>query len=92
MTPIELKNRIDNLQETIGKLQIDLNALNQEVYLNNFSAHQDFNKYSNFTSRLKVPSYSVAPSTCEVGEIIEVGGKLKICSSANTWTTVGTQS
>jgi hypothetical protein len=81
-----------DLQKRIEQLERDLFKINQEVYTNNFSARQDFNKYSNFTTRLKVPYYAVAPATCEVGEIIEVGGKLRICSAANTWTIVGTQS
>ena len=70
--------------KAIKVLQEDLRALNAEYYLNNFSANQSFNKYSNFTTRLKVPSYSTLPATCEVGEIIESAGKLRICSSANT--------
>lgn len=80
-----------NLQLEIDKLKSDIKALNDEVYRNNFSAHQDFNKSSNFSTKLKIPSYSVAPTTCEVGEIIEVSGVMKICSATNTWTTVGTQ-
>lgn len=83
-----------NNQEIISKilkLEQDLESLMTEYYKNNFTGHQDFNKYSNFTTRLKVPSYSSLPTTCEVGEVVESGGKLKICSAANTWTTVGTQ-
>ena len=80
-----------DLQTQINILNQQLQSLSAEFHLNNFSNSQDNNKYARFNSRLKVPSYSVAPSTCEVGEIIEVGGKLKICSAVNTWTTVGTQ-
>ncbi len=76
---------IENLQR-----QIDL--LKNDFYKNNFSAYQDFSKYSNFTFRLKVPHYASTPATGVVGEIIEVSGILYICSSANTWTKVGTQS
>jgi hypothetical protein len=76
----------------IEQLKKDLKALNDEFYLNNFTARQDFNKYSDFTTRLKVPHYASDPATCQVGEIIEVGGKLKICSASNTWSIVGTQS
>ena len=76
----------------IEQLKKDLQALTDEVYRNNFSASQDFNKYSRFNTRLKVPHYASAPATCDVGEVIEVGGKLRICSAANTWTIVGTQS
>lgn len=77
-----------SLQEQIDVLRADLEALNQEVYRNNFSSHQDFNKTSNFTTRLKIPHYDTVPIVGEVGEIIEVGGVLLICSSANTFTVV----
>ena len=79
-------------QKQIDKLTKDLNDLISEFYANNFSSSQDFNKYSRFNTRLKVPHYATLPTTCEVGEIAEQGGELNICSSANTWTVVGTQS
>lgn len=79
-------------QGRLDKLEKALEALNSEYYLNNFSASQDFNKASSFTTKLKVPSYPSLPKTCEVGEIIESGGKLRICSAANVWTIVGQQS
>lgn len=69
----------------------DIDNLTKMFYLNNFSSHQDFNKSSAFNYRLKVPHYSSAPSTAEVGEIIEVGGVLAICATANTFVVVGTQ-
>jgi len=79
------------MQMQIDQLRKDLEALNNEYYKNNFSAVQEFNKKSNFTTRLKVPSYVTAPTTAEVGEIIEVGGKLYICSTANIFSLVGAQ-
>lgn len=81
-----------NLEKEIDTLKKELSDLTDEFYSNNFSARQDFNKYSNFTTRLKVPSYSSLPATCEVGEVAESAGKLRICSATNTWTIVGTQS
>ena len=80
------------LKKEIEQLKKDLQSLNDEFYANNFSASQDFNKYSRFNTRLKVPHYDTLPSVCEVGEIAESGGKLRICSSVNTWAIVGTQS
>lgn len=77
-----------DIQTQINILKANLEALTQEVYRNNFSGHQDFNKSSNFTTKLKVPHYDVAPTVGEVGEIIEIGGALYICSSANTFTLV----
>lgn len=81
------------LQDQVTRLQSDLDALTQEVYRNNFSASQDFQKYSRFNTRLKVPTLAATPSTCEIGELCVVSGtgKLYVCSAANTWTVVGTQ-
>jgi len=84
-TPEELQKQIDILTK-------DLAALNAEVYSNNFTASQDFQKYSRFNTRLKIPHYATAPSSCEVGELIEVNGKAYICSAINTWSIIGTQS
>jgi hypothetical protein len=75
----------------LQQLQKELAALKEEFYRNNFSSSQDFNKYSRFNTRLKVPHYATLPSVCEVGEIAEQGGELNICSAANTWTVCGTQ-
>ena len=58
-----------NPNEQILKVQQQLDALSQEYYRNNFSAQQDFSKFSRFNTRLKVPTYASAPSTCEVGEV-----------------------
>lgn len=88
MTP-EQEARILKL---ISDLREELDQLSSEFYRNNFSAHQDFVKYSNFSTRLKVPHYATLPTTCETGEIVEVGGKLYVASATDTWTIVGTQS
>ena len=89
-------DKTQQLQDQITKLQQDFASLNAEYYKNNFSAQQDFNKYSNFKTRLKVPSYTADPTNAEVGEIIEVSGKLKICTTASktaaVFTICGTQS
>lgn len=82
----------EDLAKEVTKLRQDLESLTAAFYQNNFSSSQDFNKYSRFNYRLKVPSYGTLPTTCEVGEIAENGGELNICSSANVWTVVGTQS
>jgi hypothetical protein len=82
---------IQALKEQMTKLQNDFNQLSGSFYKNNFPSHQDFNKSSTFSTKLKVPSYTVLPS-CQTGEILESGGKLYICSATDTWTIVGTQS
>lgn len=79
-------------EEQLQILRQDLASLTQEVYRNNFSNSQDFNKFSRFTTRLKIPHYDAVPPVGETGELIEVGGILLICSSSNTYSIVGTQS
>jgi hypothetical protein len=82
----------NDLQTQISMLKQQIEALQAEYFKGNFSGSQDFNKYCRFNSRLKVPVYGTAPATCEVGELCAVGGELLICSTANTFTVVGTQS
>lgn len=84
-------NENQHLQDQIDQLRREVVNLTDSFYRNNFPSSQDFSKYSRFNTRLKVPHYSAAPSTCDVGEIIEVDGKLRICSAADVWTVVGTQ-
>lgn len=91
-TTVEKQTEKTDYQSQIDKLVIDVKALNDEIYKNNFTAHQDFNKTSNFTTVLKIPHYNELPIVSEVGEILELNGTLYICSSPNTWTIVGTQS
>ena len=77
------------------QLKAELEALKAEFYRNNFSDSQDFNKYSRFNTRLQVPTFSANPTIGAVGDIVCVGGKLKVCTTASltspTWTIVGTQ-
>jgi len=86
----------NDLQAQIDQLRRDLQELNDEYYLNNFTASKDYNKYSRFNTRLKVPNSASDPTVGDVGDIVEVGGKLKICTVASltapTWITVGLQS
>lgn len=75
-------------QNRIDQLKAELESLRIEMYRGNFSESQDFNKYSRFNTRLKVPTLAASPSTCEVGELYvnSANGKLYVCSAANTWT------
>lgn len=86
----------NDLQKQIDQLRRDLKDLTDEVYLNSFTSSKDYNKYSRFNSRLKIPHAATNPTVGDVGDIVEVGGKLKICtvasSTAPTWVIVGTQS
>lgn len=81
----------NELLKRIEELENSLSELTGNYYSNNFKAHQDFNKACFFNTKLKVPTYTSNPSTCEVGEVVCVNGTLKVCSATNTWTTVGTQ-
>lgn len=76
------------VEEQLQILRNDFNALQQEVYRNNFSSSQDFNKFVRFNTRMKVPHYDSVPPIGEVGELIEVGGTLLICSSPNNFSIV----
>lgn len=82
----------NDLQLQVNELKRQLEALSGEYYSNNFTGSQDFQKYSRFNTRLQVPTLAATPATCEVGEVCCVSGKLRVCSAANTWTIVGTQS
>ena len=88
----EQNTQIQDLQTQITKLKSDLDSLSQSFYKNNFSSSQTFTKDVSFQTRLKVPHYTSAPAICEVGDLIEIGGVLYICTVANTtFTVVGTQ-
>lgn len=65
-----------------------MTELKNEVYRNNFSSSQDFNKFIRFNTRMKVPHYDSVPPVGEVGELIEVGGVLLICSTPNVYSVV----
>lgn len=88
-------NMPNDYQIQIDKLRADLFDLNAEIYSNNFSSLQDFNKYSRFNSRLRVPVFSTNPTVGEVGDIVSINGTLKICTTASAtapvFTVVGLQ-
>lgn len=81
----------NNIENEVKIMRQELEALKGAFYLNNFLTSQDFNKYSRFNTRLKVPHYDTLPSSCETGDIGEAGGGLYICSAPNTWELVGSQ-
>lgn len=82
------------LQEEITRLKAELNSVRSEVYKNNFSSTQVFNKACIFNDRLKVPVFESAPTVGEVGDIICVAAELYICTSVSpvVFTLVGSQS
>ena len=86
-------NMPNDLQIQLNQLKADFEALNAEVYTNNFTSSQDFNKYSRFNTRIKVPTYATAPTVAEIGELYanSTNGRLFVCTAANVWSLVGTQ-
>lgn len=82
---------LKQLQEEVKKLRQDLKDLNDEIYANNFTSSQTFNKNIICNSVLKIPHYATAPTKADVGEIIEIAGVAYICNSANSFTKIGTQ-
>lgn len=87
----DLQQQVDDHEETISGLKNDLANLSNEFYKNNFHSSQDFQKYSRFNTRLKIPNNASLPATCHVSEICVSGGIVYVCSAANTWTKIGTQ-
>ena len=83
------------MKPTLENLQAQIDELSGLISKNNFSASQDFPKYSRFKTRLQVPTFSANPTIGAIGDLVCVGGKLKICTVASatapTWTIVGTQ-
>lgn len=82
----------NNSQIEVLKQQVE--ALQAELYRGNFSGSQDFNKKVRMNTALRVPVYGTAPAKCELGELyVNSGsGKAYVCSAANTWSLIGTQS
>lgn len=87
-----MSEEMTKLQEQVNRLEGEIDALRRTFYQNNFSSHQDFNKSVAFNTHLKVPHYTSAPATAEVGRLIEISGVLYISTATDTWTVVGTQS
>lgn len=83
------------MQQEVDALKQQIESLTGEYYTNNFPSSRDENKYVRFNTRLKVPRSTANPTIGDVGDLVEVGGKLKICTVASvtapTWTIVGTQ-
>lgn len=83
----------NNIQQQINALKAQIESLQVEYYRGNFDGLQDFNKFVRLNDRVKLPTYSSAPTTCEQGELyVNSGtGKVYVCTSANTWGLIGNQ-
>lgn len=86
------QQQLQDHEDALTKLQNDVANLSTNFYQNNFPSSQDFQKYSRFTGRLRIPNNPTLPTTCNVGDLSETGGKLYICSALNTWVVAGSQS
>lgn len=80
-------------QSQLNMLRQELESLKAEFYKNNFMGGQDFNKFVRLNDRVKLPTLTSAPATCEIGEVYVNGttGKAYVCSAANTWSLIGAQ-
>ena len=85
----------NDLSTRVAQLERSLQQLTDEYYLNNFTSSKDYNKYSRFNTRMKVPVVATDPTVGDVGDIVCVVTKLKICTVASltapTWVVCGTQ-
>ena len=87
------QQQIIALQEEIAGLRSKITDVEASVSKNNFGSTQTFSKDCIFTSRLRVPVYSAAPTVAEVGDLICVSAELYICTSTGpvVFTLVGSQ-
>lgn len=81
------EDKVTRLEKQVEELTLKIQEMNKDVFQSIYIER----KYADFRNRIKVPSFVSTPSTGKVGELCEVGGKLYICSSANTWSLVGGQ-
>jgi hypothetical protein len=79
------------MDNELQKLKKEVEQLRQQMNRENFSNLQVFSKDVQFEKKIKVFNKSANLAKCETGELSVVGGKLYICSAADTWTIVGTQ-
>jgi len=86
MDQTQLQNQ--QMIEDLASLKAQVTELRDAYYRNNFSQQQIFNKYSDFTSRIKLPVVSALSSTCEVGEACVYSGGLYVAFSVNNWTLI----
>jgi hypothetical protein len=77
------------MQDIIASLQAQVSEIRDAYYRNNFSQQQIFNKYSDFTFRIKLPVVSALSSTCEAGEVCVYSGGLYLAIATNTWAQLG---
>jgi hypothetical protein len=91
---MENNKQLIQVQENMAALSRKVGEIEALFYKNNFGSTQLFNKDTIFSTSLRVPVYSVAPTVAEIGQLISIAGKLYICTNDGpvTWTIVGTQS
>jgi len=88
-TNIQPNIQVQEMQDKIASLEFQISELRDAFYRNNFSQSQVFNKYSDFTFRLKIPVVSALSSTCEAGELCSYSGGLYLAIAVNTWAQLG---
>lgn len=78
--------------EKLQSLQSQVDNLSKELYRNNFSGRQDFNKIVQFNTKLIIPKYGSLPVVCDENELVAINGILYLGLSNNRWSLVGNQS
>jgi hypothetical protein len=93
----QLENAIQDLRMQVEKLQSDVALLSELQNKNNFSTVTVLNKNLKLAknARIQLTNLTSDPTIGEVGDLVSVNGKLKICTVASTtapiYTIVGTQ-
>jgi hypothetical protein len=89
---------LQSLQDQIQKLFNKVGELEGLVNKNNFNSTQTFNKACIFSDRLRIPVFSSAPTTAEIGDVFsDTSGKVYVCTTASVggagavWTLIGSQ-
>jgi len=74
--PPEVKTQkpIDSTKELLGNLNSDIRTSKSIKIIDD--------------GRLKIPVFSADTDVCEIGELALIGGVVKVCTSANTWSAV----
>lgn len=96
LTNDEINEKFRALSREIEENKRQYDTLRTLFYKNRFSDTIVFDERLACNSRVGLKDLSADPLAGEVGDLVSVGGKLKICTTASqtaaTYTIVGTQS
>lgn len=72
----------------MNELEMRVAALEAKLGLGNFMSVSAQQKDAVFNGHFKLINRTALPAHCAKGELAVLNGVLKICSAADTWTTV----